>query len=148
MGTGHKIGDATEARNAPAPHSASETESPLRVPSSPPDTLARMSTIRHRGGWQPLADIQLPYGIVWIILLALRVRQRRMDRAVKEFSKASSQLGTFLGDRMRERDERDRRLLDLQVSVERLTRWLVVLTVVLGLLGIAGVSVSVWAIVR
>lgn len=45
-----------------------------------------------------------------------------------------------------ETHEREVRLVELQASVEKMTRWLVRLTIMLGLIGIAGIAASVWAI--
>jgi hypothetical protein len=76
-------------------------------------------------------------------MLGVRWRQRQTDKAVADFRQVTSEFGTFLGTRMRDSDERDRRLLDLQVSVERLTSRLVVLTLVLGAVGLVGVGLNV-----
>ena len=74
-----------------------------------------------------------------------------------------------MGERIRDTDRRSQELLDLQASLERyasaadkrdedllrlsanvelLTRRLVLLTVVLGLIGLAGIGVALWAAVR
>jgi hypothetical protein len=100
-------------------------------------------TSKNRLGWQRLSDVQVPKGILWVILLASYVRQRATDRAVERFSKSANELGTLLGTRMRESDEREGELLKLQASVERLTRWLVRLTVALAILGVASIVVAV-----
>lgn len=91
---------------------------------------------RDRLGWEQLADVQVPRGIVWWLEFAALYRHRRTDKALAELRDVSSQLGMLVGTTMRESDERNERLLDLQASVERLTRRLVVLTVVLGLIGV------------
>jgi hypothetical protein len=38
------------------------------------------------------------------------------------------------------------RLVELQVSIEKMTRWLVRLTVVLGVIGVVGIAITIWAI--
>jgi hypothetical protein len=103
---------------------------------------------RDRIGWQRLADVQVPRGVVWVLLIGLRIRQRVTARALKGFADASSELGTVLGARMREGDARETQLLALQASIERLTRWLVRLTITLGLIGIAGIGATLWAALR
>jgi hypothetical protein len=89
-------------------------------------------TLRDRQIWQRLADMEITNCTLFVIVAAALVSQRRTGRALAEFAERSSELGTLLGTRMRESDERAVELLSLQASVERLTRWLVVLTVVLG----------------
>ena len=98
--------------------------------------------------WERVSDVQVPRGILWVILISLLIRQRRSDRVLKEFEENSSELGTLLGVRMREGDERDELLLDLQGSIERLTRWLVGLTVLLGIISIAGMATTIWAVLK
>ncbi len=66
----------------------------------------------------------------------------------RKFVGAASQLGTLLGTRMREGDEREKQVLDLQGSIERLTRWLVVLTIVLGGIGVVGIGATLWAALK
>jgi hypothetical protein len=104
--------------------------------------------IREREPWVRLADVKVPNGLLLPALLAARVRQRRSDRAVDKFAGAASDLGTTLGTRVREGDERNARLLALQVSVEQLTRRLVILTIVLGLIGLGGIGATLWAALR
>ena len=86
--------------------------------------------------------MQVPKGILWLALIAIRIRQRKTSQAIERFSQATDTLGTLLGTRMRETDERQQQLLDLQVSVEKLTRWLVALTIVVALGGIASIAVA------
>lgn len=106
--------------------------------------------MRHRDhfGWQRLADVQVPRGILWAILIGLWIRQRRTGTAIDDFGEKASELGTLLGTSWRESHEREIQLVELQGSVERMTRWLVRLTIVLGLIGIAGVTVAIWASLR
>lgn len=106
----------------------------------------------------------MPNGILLAALLFRWVGLRRSDRILAEFDMRMDELGTFLGTRMRQSDERSQQLLELQTSlehyasaadardhdllrlsrnVERLTRWLVRLTIVLGVIGVAGVGVAV-----
>jgi hypothetical protein len=118
---------------------------------------------------QRLADVELPTGILLSAMLSRWVGLRRNDRIFAEFGTRTAELGTFLGTRMRQSNERSQQLLDLQASleryasaadardqdllrlsgsVERLTRRLVVLTVVLGAIGVAGIGVGVWAALK
>jgi hypothetical protein len=97
------------------------------------------------------------------------VGQRRRDRAFVELDRSLRELGEALGERMRYTDRRSEQLLDLQASlehyasaaderdqhllgltasVERLSRRLVLLTVLLGLIGLAGIGVAVWTAVK
>ena len=103
---------------------------------------SRTVSDRDRIGWEPLAAVQVPKGILWLALIAIRIRQRKTSQAIERFSQATDTLGTLLGTRMRETDERQQQLLDLQVSVEKLTRWLVALTIVVALGGIASIAVA------
>jgi hypothetical protein len=73
---------------------------------------------------------------------------RRSERATKELAGISADPGTLIGERWREGDAREGRLIELQASVERMTRWLVFLTVAVGLIGIAGIGASLWAALR
>jgi hypothetical protein len=107
-----------------------------------------MSKSRDRFGWERLSDVQVPRGIHWWVMLATWLRQRQMRQAIDQFATATAQFGTFLGTRMREGDEREKQLLGLQSSVERLTRWLVRLTIVLGVIGIAGIGATLWAALK
>jgi hypothetical protein len=36
-------------------------------------------------------------------------------------------------------------LVELQASIERMTRWLLRLTIVLGIIGLSGIAIRVWA---
>lgn len=118
---------------------------------------------------QRLADVKVPNGILLPVVWSAVVRQRRTDRAIKEFAATTSEFGTFLGTRMRQSDARSKQLLELQASLEglalasdvrdahllelqdsiaQLTRWLVVLTIVLGIIGLGGIAATLWAALR
>lgn len=116
--------------------------------SGPLPRLGDVSHARQRTGWERLGEVQVPKGIIWIMLVAGFVRRRKTDQAVAEFSNATAEFGTFVGTRIHEGDKRDQRLLDLQSSVERLTRWLVTLTIALGVIGLASIGATIWAAVR
>jgi hypothetical protein len=100
---------------------------------------------RDKFAWERLADLQVPKGILWFALSALLYRQRQLNAAIEEFGESASELGTYLGTSWRESDEREVRLVELQASVENMTRWLLRFTIVLGVVGIAGVGVTIWA---
>lgn len=80
-----------------------------------------------------------------MLVLGSWIRMRRTDRALEEFAETSGELGTLVGTRWREGDEREKQLVALQASVERMTRWLVALTIVVGLIGIASIAAALWA---
>jgi hypothetical protein len=103
---------------------------------------------RDKFGWERLGDVQVPKGILWFVFSALLFRQRRLNTAIDEFGERASELGTYLGTSWRESDEREARLVELQESVENLTRWLVRFTIVLGVVGIASIAVTIWATLR
>lgn len=105
-------------------------------------------TLRDRRIWQRLADVEIPNGTLFVVMAAALVRQRRTERVLAEFAERSGELGTLLGTRMGESDERAVEILSLQASVERLTRWLVVLTVVLGVIGVGGIAATLWAALK
>jgi hypothetical protein len=100
---------------------------------------------RDRFGWQRLADVEVPRGTLVVALLASLVRMRREDRELKGLEKTSAELATLVGTRWREGDERESQLVRLQASVERMTHWLVGLTIALGLIGIGSIGVTLWA---
>jgi hypothetical protein len=104
-----------------------------------------VSRSRDKFGWERLADVQIPRGILWPILFALWWRQRETNRAVAEFGESAAKLGQLLGERWREGTEREEQLVELQASVERMTRWLVRLTIVLGVIGVASIAATLWA---
>jgi hypothetical protein len=99
-------------------------------------------------GWQRLADVQVPYGILWVILVGTWLRKRGAHKAIQKFAVASSGLGTLLGTQWRENAEREKQLLELQTSVENLTRWLVRLTIALGIIGLSGIAATVLAALK
>lgn len=105
----------------------------------------RMAADRDRLGWQRLADVQIPRGTLWVVLLAGLTRMRREGRELKGIEKTSAELATLIGTRRREGDERDKQLVELQASIERMTRWLVGLTIAVGLIGLAGIGATLWA---
>lgn len=105
-------------------------------------------TLRDRKIWQRLADVEIPNGTLFVEMAAALVRQRRTERMLAEFAERSGELGTLLGTRVRDSDERTVELLSLQASVERLTRWLVVLTVVFGVIGVGGIAATLWAALK
>lgn len=74
----------------------------------------RCGSLRER-----LADVELPRSIVMTTLLFAWVGRRERDRAWDRFGELLEQFGTFIGTRMRESDERDLQVLDLQGSMER-----------------------------
>jgi hypothetical protein len=106
-----------------------------------------LSKRRHLG-WQRLADVQVPVGSQSAIVLGSWIRQWELARAIDGFARVSAELGTLIGKRWSDSDERERQLLELQVTIASLTRWLVILTIVLGVLGVAGIGISVWALAR
>jgi hypothetical protein len=81
-----------------------------------------VSWIRTSRPRQRLADVEVPNAIVWTLIIGRWVGLRRQDRAVGESGATIDELGTLVGNRMRQGDERSRQLLDLQASLERLTR--------------------------
>jgi hypothetical protein len=95
-----------------------------------------------------LADVEIPNALAFPLICALLVRRRELDRASAKLGANMSELGTLIGKRMRQSDERAAELLALQQSVERLSRWLVGLTLVLGVIGLAGIGATVWSILR
>lgn len=98
---------------------------------------------RDRRVWQRLGDVEVLNGIFAPTMYFLLVRQRRDDRAMAEFAKTSGEFGTFIGNRMKVSDQRNDELLDLTRSLKRLTRWLVVLTIVVGLIGAGSIGATI-----
>jgi hypothetical protein len=98
---------------------------------------------RDRRSWQRLADVEVPNGLFKTAMMFLLVRQRRTDRALAQFDRVTGELGTLIGTRWKEGDERDRQMVELTASVRRLTRWLVALTVVLGALAVASLAATI-----
>lgn len=84
-------------------------------------------------------------GMLWWLLLALWLRGRRLDKALDDFSIPAEELGTLVGNRWREEELREAKLLELQQSIESLTRWLVILTVVVGATGLVAAIAAIWA---
>jgi hypothetical protein len=102
-----------------------------------------MDERRGKFGWEKLSDVQVPRGMLWGILVGLWWRQRKTNQALDEFGERSSELGQLLGESRREGTEREERLVQLQASIERMTRWLVWVTVALGLLGVGSIALTV-----
>jgi hypothetical protein len=116
-----------------------------------------------------LADVAVPRGVLMPVLMSALIARRRWDRVIARFDKVTGEFGTFIGTRMRETDERHQRMVELQasleeitrageqrertmialqVSVEKYTRRLVVLTVVLAVLGAGAIGATIWAATR
>ncbi len=83
--------------------------------------------------------------MLWVIVIGLWWRQRKTNAAIDQFGEVSAELGQLLGERWREGTEREEQLVELQASVEQMTRWLVRLTIVLGVIGVASIAATVWA---
>jgi len=109
------------------------------------EILSSMSRGRDKFGWERLSDVQVPRGMLWVILIGLWWRQRGTNQAIDEFGERSSELGQLLGERWREGTEREEQLVQLQASIERMTRWLVRLTVVLSVIGVGGIVATTWS---
>jgi hypothetical protein len=102
-----------------------------------------MSPHRERPGWRRLADVEIPPGTITAVLLSLWWKQRTTAKAIDALPAA--ELGQLLGKRWREGTEREEQLLELQASVERMTRWLVRLTIALGVIGVGSIAATLWA---
>jgi len=77
------------------------------------------------------------------ILISLWWRQRKTNQAIDALP--SAEFGQFLGERWREGTEREEQLVELQASMEKMTRWLVRLTIALGIIGIGSIAATIWA---
>lgn len=106
-----------------------------------------MSHGRDKYGWERLSDVQVPRGMLWVIVIGLWWRQRKTNAAIDEFGEVSAELGQLLGERWREGTEREEQLVELQASIERMTRWLVRLTVALGIIGVGSIAATILAAV-
>jgi hypothetical protein len=100
---------------------------------------------RDKYGWERLSDVQVPRGTLWAFLLGSWLGRRQLNKAIDEFSEPAAELARELGRSWREGEERGRQLVELQASIERMTRWLVRLTVVLGIIGVSGIAATIWA---
>src|SRR3954462_2844685 len=105
-----------------------------------------MASSHVKYAWERLADVQIPKGILWFLLAALWWRKRELGAAIDDFPAKASELGEYLATSWREAHEREVRLVELQASIESLTRWLVRLTVALGAIGVAGLCATAWTI--
>src|ERR1019366_1705562 len=111
-----------------------------------------------------LADVEVPHGIQLPVLMFALVGRRMRDRQWAEAGKSLNDLGEILAKRMGESDERQKQLLDLQASLERLaqdstaretrlvalqedvqryTKWLLRLTVIVAAIGLASIVATI-----
>jgi hypothetical protein len=111
-----------------------------------------------------LADVEVPHGIQLPVLMFALVGRRMRDRQWAEAGKSLNDLGEILAKRMVESDERQKQLLDLQASLERLaqdstaretrlvalqedvqryTKWLLRLTVIVAAIGLASIVATI-----
>jgi hypothetical protein len=125
--------------------------------------------IRDRRTSARLADVKVPNATPLIVWLISRIKFGQIKGPMAELGKNMEAFGTMRGNRMRQNDERaarelalqqsieqltregelrSKQELALQLSVERLTRRLVLLTYVLGIIGIAGIGATILAAVR
>lgn len=104
-----------------------------------------MAVSRDKFGWERLSDIQVPRGVLWLVLSARLYRQHQLSVAIDEFGHSASELAEYLGNSWRESQRREARLVELQASMARMTKWLIALTVLLGLIGLGGIAVTIWA---
>ena len=112
---------------------------------------------------QRLADVEVPNGIQLPVLLFLLSGKRQRSRQWAEAGKSLNELGESLAKRMIATDERQQQLVDLQGSLERLaqsssereetlvalqlsvtryTKWLLMLTIVVALIGLGTIAVA------
>jgi hypothetical protein len=88
--------------------------------------------------------VEVPRGLFWSLLIGSLIGRWRLNRAIDDASKPAQELARYLGDKWRVEDQREQELLALQASIEKLTRWLVILTVLLGLIAIASIGITLW----
>lgn len=112
---------------------------------------------------QRLADVEVPNGIQLPVLLFLLSAKRLRSRQWAEAGKSLNELGESLAKRMIATDERQQQLVDLQASLERLaqsssdreetlvalqlsvtryTKWLLVLSIVVALIGLGTIAIA------
>jgi hypothetical protein len=113
--------------------------------------------VKDRKVKQRLADVEVPNGIQLPVLLFLLSAKRQRERSWAEAGKSMTELAEVLAKRMVESDERQKQLLDLQVSLENLardgkvlqasiktyTKWLLALTVVVALIGVGSIAATI-----
>lgn len=106
---------------------------------------------------QRLADVEVPNGIQLPVLLFLLSAKRQRDRSWVEAGESMNEVAEALAKRMVESDERQKQLLDLEVSLENLaqegrvlqesirryTKWLLALTVVVALIGLGSIAATI-----
>jgi hypothetical protein len=110
-----------------------------------------------------LADVEVPHGAQLTILIFALIGRRARNRQWTEASESMNELAEALANRMVATDARQQQLVDLQSSLERLahesssreetlvalqqsvtryTRWLLVLTVAVALIGAGTIVVA------
>lgn len=125
-----------------------------------------LTWVRERRLWQRLADLEVPSGGLLILVGALRMRQLALKGPINDLRDSMSELGDLIGKRLvqsdkrsaellaaqrsmetmaQEADQRDKTLVELQVNIVDLTRWLVRLTIALGVIGVAGIAATIVA---
>jgi hypothetical protein len=104
-----------------------------------------LELIRTRRIWDQVANLRVPVSILWWLLAAALVRQRRDDQIAADNAKAAEALGAEVGQLVVQGDRRADELLVLQQKVTTLTSWLVFLTVVIILLGVGSIVATVAA---
>lgn len=104
-----------------------------------------LEMIRTRRIWGQVANLRAPVSLLWWLLAAGLVRQRRDDRVAADNAKAAKTLGAEVGRLVVQGDRRADELLVLQRKVTALTSWLVFLTVVIILLGVGSIIATVAA---
>lgn len=128
-----------------------------------------LTWIRDRRGWTRLADVKVRNATLFIAWLISRIKWGQIKGPLAELGENMQQFGILLGQRMRQSDERAEQELALQQSIEqltregearaqqefalqqsieRLTRRLVALTYVLGIIGVAGITATIWSALR
>ena len=106
---------------------------------------------------QRLSDVEVPRGIEMTTLLFLLSAKRQRQRQWDQATESMKDLGETLAKRAIESDKRQQQLVDLQASLEdiaqdgkvmqasmaRYTRWLVILTVAVTVIGIASIAATI-----
>jgi len=78
--------------------------------------------VRDRTLWLKLSDTQLPNNALLLALAAARIRQRVLAGPIEKLTQAMAELGTVIGRRMLQSDERSAQELQLQQSLESFAR--------------------------